>query len=373
MQGAYVRIQMISMLLWLSFGHGCGDLSTNAPTSNLSDIYLEDSASNDRRHAATDLERKWAVDMGDCSGVLLNEKYLMSSSHCIVKVGDNARTRFGLGLNNNTIKITRIAEENTSPTLDYRIMEIQWLDVNAPKERNYPKTVAAGEDKVLMSRMAGQGDAIFTVGMATDTLTVQPIFSKGRLKKFENGLLYFNAGVINGNSGGGLMNAEGTMLVGLVKGGPHNKGEKGWNNQSAESEIAWNYAIPMWSIFQESPLLKEAFPEAMVPEETYTKTGEEKIFIALQPVKAGEVAFWASSPQGTRLFMCLDKEGSCEVNDRLAVWGEYRQTVAGNRGIQLFGAGVKALDGRKITFSAYTPANELVVSRTITLKSKGAK
>lgn len=282
--------------------------------SVLHDIYLEDKSSqasgNSRRHAASADEILWTVHVAGCSGILLNPRYVLTADHCGTKVGDRLRTGWSiLTRGAQDLEVTAVSE--TSANLDYRVLAVRWL-TPIPQTIPYPPRVATSPDDIFSSTDADQGDELFTVGFPDDRANVwASTYAEGQAKAAKASQLFFNVGVINGNSGGGVLKKETQMLVSLANGGRRSLGQPGWDQADKEDSLTWNYGTGLWAIYSQSTLLQSLFPDGVNAHYADAFQPKTKIFLALTG-EGREAHFWiAASAQTDRLLICSGLVKDC--------------------------------------------------------------
>ncbi|MDQ3232766.1 MAG: hypothetical protein M3Q07_13195, partial [Pseudobdellovibrionaceae bacterium] len=195
----------------------------------------------------------------------------------------------------------------------------------------YPPRVATSADDVFASMDVDQGDELFTVGFPDDRVNVwASTYAEGQAKAVKGLQLFFNAGVINGNSGGGVLKKETHMLVSLANGGRHSLGQPGWDQANKEDPLTWNYGTGLWSIHTQSPLLQKLFPAGVNALYKETLQPKTQIYLALTG-EGPEAHLWiAASAQTDRLLICSGLIKDCRA-DRAGVIKLKSQSVQHGR------------------------------------------
>ncbi len=304
------------ILLLLFFGSmSCRPLKNSV----LHDIYLDDKSSqasgNARRHAASAEEILWTVHVAGCSGILLNPRYVLTADHCDTKVGDRLRTGWSI-LTRGTQDLEVTAVTESSMHLDYRILEVKWL-TPVPKTIPYPPRIATEASDVFASTDADQGDEIFTVGFPDDRSGVWPAtYAEGQAKAVKTSQLFFNAGVINGNSGGGVLKKETHMLVSLANGGRRSLGEPGWDRADKEDPASWNHGTGLWAIHAQSPVMQKLFPAGVNALYAGSLQPKTKIYLAITGDDKAQSLWIAASSQSKKLLICQGLVTACQADSK---------------------------------------------------------
>ena len=231
---------------------GCG--ASGAKTSQTQDIYTNDGQT---RHHATVAEVVWTVWVNGCAGIALNDQYVMTANHCQPMAGMKLTTGVGL-LHGQVNDMSVDAVPESSATLDYAIAKVSWAAGTPTAGQGYPPSVATKVDDVVLGK-DGVGTELETVGFPVD-LQQQATTSIGYAKQYQDTNLYYDVGIINGNSGGGVWRVEDHMLVSLANHGPHEFNEAGWNNNNPEDPNAWNFGAAIYQVYAQSALLQQLFP-----------------------------------------------------------------------------------------------------------------
>ena len=242
-----------SIPLALLLGSACG--GKGAEDSKLGDIYKNDVQT---RHKATPEERAWVVNVGGCSGSMLNAKLLLTANHCQPQVG--ARYTTGAASNvgrSQDLVVERVAEANSQ--IDFSIVEVKWQSGAPTPGQKYTPFISTKASDLVFGR-DGVGSKLFTVGFPVDKNSWGATYAEGYAKKYEDNYMLYNVGSINGNSGGAVWRAQDKMLVGQTNFGPHSHGQPGWDNNEPENPAAWNGGGAMYKALQASATLRDIFP-----------------------------------------------------------------------------------------------------------------
>jgi V8-like Glu-specific endopeptidase len=232
-------------------------------SSETDDIFVEDrgdsARGNSRRHPADNEQKLWTITMSGCTGHLISPDYMMSAAHCSPKPGARYKSGYAIGRGQSSdITVTQVVE--TGADLDYAIMKISWAN-GYPKDQKFPPSIATKESDVTFGTAESAGDELFTVGFPQDKFgSWGATYAEGRAKIARGGRLYYNIGIINGNSGGGVWRKSDKMLVSLTNGGAHAFGQSGWDTANASSSANWNFGPTIWTVYARSEILKDIFP-----------------------------------------------------------------------------------------------------------------
>jgi hypothetical protein len=224
----------------------------------LDDIFNNDAQT---RHAATKAEVAWTVNVSGCSGSMVRPDVVLTANHCEPRSGSTYTSGGCLAVGcRGDLRATRVLE--CDDTLDYCFVEVKAAREDAMDAQRFIPLVLTEESQLKVGR-DGEGAALFTVGFPGDKH--QAMHAVGFAKKFSSQSLYYNIGVINGNSGGAVWTASDYRLVTLTNFGAHQLGEPGWDDNDPEDERVWNGGPRVDAIYQHSAKMRELFPDGKNP------------------------------------------------------------------------------------------------------------
>lgn len=232
---------------------GCGQRESE---SEFQDIYRNDALT---RRTATSLEAAWTVSLGGCTGSMLSETRLLTANHCQPRAGANYTSGAALAAGKRLdLKAVRVLE--ASSKYDYSIVEVSWTNDSYKLVQRYTPFIQTKDSDIKTGLDSNaETSRLITIGFPTDKRTVQ--YATGFAKRQKLTTLLYNIGTINGNSGGAVWKVPEMMLVSQTNFGPHSYGQPGWNNNDPENSNAWNGGGRMDSIYSQSSVLKDMFPE----------------------------------------------------------------------------------------------------------------
>jgi hypothetical protein len=284
--------------------------------SRLDNIYKEDESQqplgNARRHQASLEEALWTVAAQGCSGTLLGPRHLLLAAHCQAQAGDQFRSGWSVITNGpRDLSVSRVIESDAR--LDYALLEVQWLRP-MPSQQVFPPLIAIDPAQVFVSSKPDEGDLLFTVGFPDDkseTWTVT--YAEGQAKSVQGSRILFNAGVINGNSGGSLLKKDSKLLVGITTGGTRNFGEPGWNQNDKERPENWNFGTPLWEIYKVSPELQSLYPNGQRSELSGTFVPRTQLYLALESSGKGDILWVSGGHEVAQILLCPKDRSTCET------------------------------------------------------------
>lgn len=232
-----------------------------APIAGYSDLFIDDGIN---RTVMTESERRLpAVQVGRMSGVLLSESLLLTARHVIKNWEQyeyNGSTLFsGPSGERSYFKFVSILEEN--PNSDYAIVQIAWKNHIPPPGLQWVKDIVMPNS---LTPNKVHPIEIFVLGCPWDKIP-NPMRSNGTQVALLSDPeiqfpLFFNAGAVEGNSGGPIFTSQGKLL-GIVIGGRHQLGEDGYKDNDPNDIKAWNWGTPLSRIYPDSKILQKLFPQ----------------------------------------------------------------------------------------------------------------
>lgn len=352
-------------------------LSTSAckprsESSQLSNIYIADESSssrgNTRRHPANVHEANWTVEAAKrgCSGILISPTQMLLNAHCNAKAGDFFRSgRAAVGRGVDDIKVSKVLELGSPDTIDYALLEITWLQP-MDKAQTFPPLIAQSPDDVLFAAGPDEGDPIFTVGFPADKSAWGATYAEGQAKALQSGgIIRFNIGVINGNSGGGIIKKDNNMLLGLVKGGVDNKGEAGWDRNDPNNAETWNSGVAIWEILKVSKVLRTLYPNGrhqLLKNQFVPRT---QLYLGIESLPDGE-RLWVSAGYNTeKIVICDASVVSCQASTAKAEILTLSQEKSDRRRFQ--SKAQSELDQRSLQLLAYDAKDNIIAKRRVKL------
>ncbi len=361
----------LALLLVLSVGIS---LAACKPKSNssLKNIYSEDASSrasgNSRRHSATENEATWAVDAACGSAILLDASHLLQAAHCDPQVGEKYSS--GLAIiegRKDDIVARKLLETNAD--LDFVIVEIEWLD-SLPDKQKFPPYIAIDDSEVLFGAETDQGDFLFTVGFPNDKDKIWPVtYAEGQAKYLRQQTLFYDVGVINGNSGGPLFKKDNNMLVGLVTGGANEYEAKGWDQSDRSDPQVWNKATPTWEIYKVSPVLRSLFPDGKHHTLTDVFVPKTRIYLAVEASSEGDYVWVSVGHETKSVLMCSGSLDSCRTGAKGAESLTFKDFKQDRKFFRSKETKV-GLSGKKISFIALDQNGKQLARRRVQMKKE---
>ncbi len=351
-------------LLFFGILAGCRPL----PTSPLSDIYREDASSqssgNGRRHAASKDEILWTVQTPGCTAIMLNAQTLLTAEHCGTPLGERLRSGWSiLTGGSEDLEVTSVLEK--SEALDYRILQVRWLTA-VPSQIKYPPRVATSSSELFSSMDSDQGDDLFTVGFPDDRAGVwTATYAEGQAKAAKSQQLFFNIGIINGSSGGGVLKKENSMLVSLANGGSRSLGDPGWNSADKNSPASWNYGTGLWQIYSQSALLPKLFPQGVNSEYKGTFQAKTKIYLSISGKGEAADMWLAASAETEQMVLCPGIKPYCQAT---TIGAESMNIHELRQGRSFFRSKSSPESLTDFALSAFNKSGELIGQRQVQLE-----
>ncbi len=243
--------------------------------------------------------------------------------------------------------------------------KLRWL-TSIPKQIKYPPRIATSAEDVFSSPSPNQGDELFTVGFPDDRDGVwRATYAEGQAKVINNHQLYFNIGIINGSSGGGVLKKESLMLVSLANGGRKILGETGWNTADVDDFQAWNFGTALWQIYERSALLKMLFPSGVNAELNGSFQAKTQIYLSVSGEGSTASLWIAASLQAEDLVICPGFVKNCRAG---LAEGERLKSGKSLQGRAFFQSKQSPEKLKSMTISAFDKSGNLIGQRQVLLE-----
>lgn len=180
--------------------------------------------------------------------------------------------------------------------------------------------------------------------------------------------MYFNIGMINGNSGGGILLKENNMLVGIAIGGTKAYEDAGWNKNSVDDSKTWNFGTATWAIYPVSATLKKQFPKGKniyFGDSFFPRT---KVYLSLKNNGTGIKLRVATNHESETLLLCPKDVYPCTPTTKGAEALTLEEAAVGRR----FYARSKELsksDLEQLSLVAYDKAGKRIGQRRIAVEA----
>lgn len=346
--------------------------------SELKNIYTVDEANdprgNSRRHSASEAEAVWTVDSPCGTSILLDAFHLMTAAHCKPEVGQKSTSGLRMLSGKGEDLIVRKIIESSSE-LDYAIMEVEWLQP-MPSEQKFPPFIAIDPNEVLTDENYGSNaDFIFSVGFPIDKANVWPVtYAEGLARHIYNNTLLYDIGVINGNSGGGILKKDNNMLIGVVSKGNKVFDEAGWNKNDVSDPNSWNLLTPTWEIYKVSPVLQALYPKGKHHQLADFFVPRTRIYLGVQTTET-ESYLWASAGfEAASIVLCTPAFTTAAGTCKSSGSGVEQLVLKDQKKDRKFFRSAKSktglIDRKTYTLAAYDKSGQLLAKRRVSIKKK---
>lgn len=368
----------ITVFLFGLFSFGTGLLTSACvprSKSELKNTFDIDEAldpkGNARRHRASELEANWTVAVPGCgSAILLDAAHLLTAEHCKVRVGSLFTSGIrSLNEESPDLRVKKLLESNSE--LDYVIVEVEWIR-SMPSQQKFPPYIAIKPSEVIIKSDPGEGDFIYAVGFPNDKNNIWPVtYAEGQAKHLYKTTLVFDIGVINGNSGSGILKKDNNMLVGIVLQGSKNFGEEGWDKNDFTDPEQWNWGTTTWDIYAVSPVLKALFPDGKHHQLAQLFVPRTRLYLAIEAQEnSGSNYLWASVGfEADTVVLCPASANPCQAGGTGAEKLIYREEKQDRKFFRTSRA-KSSLDNKSYSLAAYDKSGKLLAKRRIKIKQK---